>query len=221
MTRKRLVLAAALAWLVTTVGAHAQSAEQARRIEVDSLMSRYSGQVPGASLIVTSDGSHRQSWLWLRESGGTYQSRAGDQLSPGIGHQAVHRRLDPAAETGWEAAAAGLRTQVAALAPRERRRYHLLRPAYPLQRAHRLRGSGPPGRTDPAQRRRRAEHALCTAPALLRSPAPPTATAMAAMYSWGWSWSGFPAGPGGLHETRIFQPLGWSTRCCMSMAAPR
>jgi len=55
MTRKRLVLSA-LAFLVTTVCVHAQSAEQTRRAEIDALMSRYAGEVPGASLLVVRDG---------------------------------------------------------------------------------------------------------------------------------------------------------------------
>jgi CubicO group peptidase (beta-lactamase class C family) len=54
MTRKRLALAAALVCLVTAVCAHAQSAEQTRRI--DDLMSRYTGDAPGASLLVVRDG---------------------------------------------------------------------------------------------------------------------------------------------------------------------
>lgn len=55
MTCKRLVLAA-LAGLVTTACVHARSAEQTRRAKVDDLMSRYAGEVPGASLLVIKDG---------------------------------------------------------------------------------------------------------------------------------------------------------------------
>src|SRR5215469_5086052 len=55
MMRKRLVLSA-LVWLVTTVCAHAHSAKQTTRAEVDDLMSRYTGEVPGASLLVIRDG---------------------------------------------------------------------------------------------------------------------------------------------------------------------
>ena len=54
MMRKRMALAAALVWLVTAACAHAQSAEQASRI--DDLMSRYTGDIPGASLLVVKDG---------------------------------------------------------------------------------------------------------------------------------------------------------------------
>ena len=53
MTRRRLALGM-LAWLVTAVCAHAQSSGQMSRIDV--LMSRYSGEVPGASLLVVKDG---------------------------------------------------------------------------------------------------------------------------------------------------------------------
>src|SRR5579863_9371525 len=55
MMRKRVGLLA-LMWLVTTVCAHAQSTEQTRRAEIDALMSRYTGQVAGASLLVVKDG---------------------------------------------------------------------------------------------------------------------------------------------------------------------
>lgn len=55
MMRKRVGLLA-LTWLATTVCAHAQSAEQARRAEIDALMSRYTGEAAGASLLVVRDG---------------------------------------------------------------------------------------------------------------------------------------------------------------------
>jgi CubicO group peptidase (beta-lactamase class C family) len=55
MTRKRLALTA-LIWLVTAACAHAQSADQARLAKIDGLMARYTGDVPGASLLVTRDG---------------------------------------------------------------------------------------------------------------------------------------------------------------------
>ena len=55
MTRTRLALTALL-WVVTTVCVHAQSAEQAKFTEIDGLMGRYTGDVPGASLLVTRDG---------------------------------------------------------------------------------------------------------------------------------------------------------------------
>jgi CubicO group peptidase (beta-lactamase class C family) len=55
MTRKGLALSA-LAWLLTTICANAQPAGQARLAEIDALMSRYTGEVPGASLLVTRDG---------------------------------------------------------------------------------------------------------------------------------------------------------------------
>lgn len=55
MTRKRLALTA-LIWLGMTVCVHAQSAEQARLAEIDGLMGRYTGNVPGASLLVIRDG---------------------------------------------------------------------------------------------------------------------------------------------------------------------
>lgn len=55
MTRKRLALTA-LIWLVTTVCVHAQSAEQARLAKIDGLMGRYTGDLPGASLLVIRDG---------------------------------------------------------------------------------------------------------------------------------------------------------------------
>lgn len=55
MTRKQIALSA-LIWLVTTVCASAQSSEQTRRAEIDTLMSRYTGEVAGASLLVARDG---------------------------------------------------------------------------------------------------------------------------------------------------------------------
>jgi CubicO group peptidase (beta-lactamase class C family) len=55
VTRKRLFLLG-LAWLLASLGAYAQSPGQARRGEVDRLMSRYSGEIPGASLLVIKDG---------------------------------------------------------------------------------------------------------------------------------------------------------------------
>ena len=55
MIRKRLALSA-LAWLMTTACVHAQSVPQTRRADIDALMSRYAGKVPGASLLVTRDG---------------------------------------------------------------------------------------------------------------------------------------------------------------------
>ncbi|HEV2268574.1 MAG TPA: serine hydrolase domain-containing protein [Steroidobacteraceae bacterium] len=56
MMRKRVGLLALL-WLVTAVCAHAQSAGQTRRAEIDALMSRYTGDVAGASLLVVRDGN--------------------------------------------------------------------------------------------------------------------------------------------------------------------
>lgn len=55
MTRKRLALSA-LIWLMTTICVHAQSAKPTRRAEIDGLMSRYTGEVAGASLLVVRDG---------------------------------------------------------------------------------------------------------------------------------------------------------------------
>ena len=55
MNRKRLVLLG-LACLAMTAGLHAQAARQTKRAEVDQLMSRYTGDIPGASLLVVSDG---------------------------------------------------------------------------------------------------------------------------------------------------------------------
>ena len=55
VTHKRL-LVLGLAWLATAICAHAQSAQQTRRTQIDQLMSRYTGDIPGASLLVVSDG---------------------------------------------------------------------------------------------------------------------------------------------------------------------
>ena len=44
MTRKRF-LAAALAWLAATVGAHAQPAAKAHPIDIEALMRRYTGDL--------------------------------------------------------------------------------------------------------------------------------------------------------------------------------
>jgi CubicO group peptidase (beta-lactamase class C family) len=46
----------AFAWLATTLGAHAHAAAQTHFADIDALMSRYSGAVPGASLLVVKDG---------------------------------------------------------------------------------------------------------------------------------------------------------------------
>lgn len=45
-----------LTWLVLGASAHAQLTQQARHSEIDTLMSRYAGTVPGASLVVIKDG---------------------------------------------------------------------------------------------------------------------------------------------------------------------
>ena len=55
MTRKRLTLLA-LICLMTAACVHPQSAKQTSRAEIDGLMSRYAGEVPGASLLVVRDG---------------------------------------------------------------------------------------------------------------------------------------------------------------------
>jgi len=55
MTRKQF-LVSAFAWLAMTAGAHAQSPSKTRLADVDALMSRYTGDVPGASLLVVKDG---------------------------------------------------------------------------------------------------------------------------------------------------------------------
>ncbi|MGN6313163.1 MAG: serine hydrolase domain-containing protein [Rhodanobacteraceae bacterium] len=55
MARKLFALSA-LAWLCLGMTAHAQPAEQARVAEINALMSRYAGDVPGASLLVIKDG---------------------------------------------------------------------------------------------------------------------------------------------------------------------
>jgi CubicO group peptidase (beta-lactamase class C family) len=52
---KRLLLSA-FVWLATALGAHAQSTVQAHRTEIDALMKIYTGDVPGASLLVAKDG---------------------------------------------------------------------------------------------------------------------------------------------------------------------
>lgn len=55
VTRKRL-LVLGLVWLATAMCAHAQSAQQSRLTQIDQLMSRYAGDIPGASLLVVSNG---------------------------------------------------------------------------------------------------------------------------------------------------------------------
>ena len=55
MTRKPVILSV-LACLMTMVCVRAQSAQQTRRAEIDNLMSRYSGDGAGASLLVSRDG---------------------------------------------------------------------------------------------------------------------------------------------------------------------
>ena len=49
-------LVSAFAWLATTLGAHAHAAAQTHFADIYALMSRYSGDVPGASLLVVKDG---------------------------------------------------------------------------------------------------------------------------------------------------------------------
>ena len=53
---RKLLLSFALASLTTMSTAHAQLSPQARTAEVDVLMGRYAGDVPGASLLVVKDG---------------------------------------------------------------------------------------------------------------------------------------------------------------------
>lgn len=55
MGRKRLAVSA-LAWLMTMVCPHAHSAEPPTRAEIDGLMSRYAGDVAGASLLIAKNG---------------------------------------------------------------------------------------------------------------------------------------------------------------------
>lgn len=55
MTSKRFALSAVI-WLMAAVGGHAQSAAPADRAQIDTLMSRYAGDIPGASLLVVKDG---------------------------------------------------------------------------------------------------------------------------------------------------------------------
>lgn len=55
MTRKRFFLAA-LAWLAMTFVSLGYARAPAHAIDIDALMSRYTGEVPGASLIVVKDG---------------------------------------------------------------------------------------------------------------------------------------------------------------------
>src|SRR5690625_2463747 len=56
MARKVFFLFALAGLLMAACGVHAQLSPQARKAEVDTLMSRYSGHVPGASLLVIKDG---------------------------------------------------------------------------------------------------------------------------------------------------------------------
>ena len=49
-------LISVIACLAMSVGAHAQSPTKARLADTDALMSRYTGDVPGASLLVVKDG---------------------------------------------------------------------------------------------------------------------------------------------------------------------
>ncbi|HET7663362.1 MAG TPA: serine hydrolase domain-containing protein, partial [Rhodanobacteraceae bacterium] len=56
MARKIPLLLLAWAGLLMTTGAHAQMSAEARQAEVDSLMSRYMGDAPGASLLVVKNG---------------------------------------------------------------------------------------------------------------------------------------------------------------------
>lgn len=55
MARKRLVLSG-LVWFCLAMTAHAQAATPSRVADVNALMSRYAGDVPGASLLVVRDG---------------------------------------------------------------------------------------------------------------------------------------------------------------------
>ena len=55
MKRKRLVLLG-VAWLATAACAYAQSTQPTRNAQIDQLMSRYTGDVPGASVLVVKDG---------------------------------------------------------------------------------------------------------------------------------------------------------------------
>ena len=82
---------------------------------------------------------------------------AGDGLSAGVGEQAVHRDLDPAAGAGRQARHRRSRAQMAALAAARGRQDHPAPPAHAHLGPHRLRG--PDGRAlrgaDPRCRRTR------------------------------------------------------------------
>ena len=85
----------------------ATGAERMQHAQIDRLMDRYAGAVPGASLLVIHDGVdviRRGYGLADLEEGS--RSRPGDQLPAGVHHQAVHRRRDPVAG-GGRAPAAG------------------------------------------------------------------------------------------------------------------
>ena len=76
MTRKRLGLLA-LTGLMTTICVHAHSAEQTRRGQIDALMSRYTGKVAGASLLVVQGRrARRKARLWLCEPGEARRGRS-------------------------------------------------------------------------------------------------------------------------------------------------
>ena len=80
--------------------------------QVDALMRDYTGDVPGASVLVLRDGEPivRASY-GLADVEAHVPATRDDQLSPRIREQAVHRRVDPAARRGRPAAARRSRAQ--------------------------------------------------------------------------------------------------------------
>ena len=152
-------------------------------------MRDYSGRWPGAAVRGDRDGQalvRRGYGLADLEAGD--RRDPGDQLPPGLGDQAVHRRGDAAAGRGRPAALDDPVRQVAALAAAAPRRATTAPAAHAHRRADRLRGPDRARCHRAGPRRRRAAPAGRRRTASISRPAAATATATAATRCWRW-WS--------------------------------
>ena len=153
--------------------------------QVDALMQSYSGDVPGASVLVLRDGEPivRAGYGLANVETHTPATRY-DQLPPRIGDEAVHRCVDPAARRGRPPEARRPGAQVAAVTAKGRGAGDDPASADAHLGAHRLRGRHPGNLQAAAARRGCAALAGIAGSHLLPARAAATATATAAMHCW-------------------------------------
>ena len=95
----------AAALVIGIVLAGLASGGRAMQAEIDALMRDYTGNVPGASVLVLRDGEPIVSGSYgLADLEKTVAAAPSTNYPPRVGHQAVHRRLDSAAGRGRRAA---------------------------------------------------------------------------------------------------------------------